>query len=102
MKASMYISIILLTWIFILLFIYSQRKEKFTDDKILEKSSFAFPDCSQCVRYFDTIICKCTKTSDTSSSAFLYPTDITPDINIGDIAIRNDEQNKNKTTLTTI
>jgi len=71
-----------------IIFVYN-RKEFFSNNGILEKSTDAFPDCGRCVRYFDTVICKCNKSSDPSSSAFLYPTDLTPDINIADISIRN-------------
>lgn len=59
---------------------------KETYAQVLEKNKDAFPECTNCVRYFDTVICKCKTSEDPQPVAFLYPTDITPDINLGEIS----------------
>ena len=43
-------------------------------------------ECTNCVRYFDTVICKC-KTYQEDPSAFLYPTDVTPDTDLSKISL---------------
>jgi hypothetical protein len=57
----------------------------------LTKSETAFPECSNCVRYYDIVICKCNgidKKID-NKTAFLYPTDLTPDIPLNQISNTN-------------
>ena len=70
-----------LVFIFVLVwvmgFIVQWRLENFIDAKEAK-------DCTNCIRYYDTIVCKC-KNFQENPSAFLYPTDVTPDINLQDI-----------------
>lgn len=54
----------------------------------LIKNNNAFPECSNCIRYYDTVICKCRDTNKDSipQTAFIYPTNITPDIDLSKIS----------------
>jgi hypothetical protein len=44
-----------------------------------------FPDCTKCIRYYDTVICKC-QSDPAQQDAFLYPTDMTPDVDLSEIS----------------
>lgn len=53
---------------------------------VMKKDPNAFPECTNCVRYFDTVICKCNKPAEQDGQvAFMYPTDITPDVDLSAI-----------------
>lgn len=48
-----------------------------TNDMIKLESNLNFPDCTNCIRYFDTVICKCEQEA-SPDIAFMYPSNITP------------------------
>lgn len=63
----------------------SYQIEKYNETLI--KNPSAFPDCTNCVRYYDIVLCKCKEVATQDQVAFLYPTDLTPDLDLSKISI---------------
>lgn len=70
-----------------------QKKMLESFNIITKEANTDFPDCTNCVRYFDTLICKCKQKGEEQQVAFLYPTDITPDIELNKISLTGVELN---------
>lgn len=88
MSVTHIFTFILLWFVGLMLFQALQKSrviEKYNETLI--KNPTAFPDCTNCVRYYDIVLCKCKEVATQDQVAFLYPTDLTPDLDLSKISI---------------